>query len=471
MFLKSAREIFRTVTFRLTLWYVILFCAASLLGFGIVYTKMGSNLTLQMDDILKDEANEQLHLYQSMDVPSFNDEIRKEASFTGTERMFLRLLEPSGKIIAVSDMSTWPEMNMLRNLQAPNPGKDELETVNVPGHTHPARVLSRRTADGRTLQIGISLHDRDELMEAYRRVSVTAIAILLICGSLVGWIMARRAMSGVERVTQTARSIGRGDLVSRVPLGNEGEEINNLAQAFNEMLERLQAMVVELREVSSNIAHDLRSPLTRIRGIAETTLTGDQDIEAFEDMTGIVIEECDRLVSMINVILDIAMTEAGIQGLTSTEVDIAKIALDACAIFQSVAEDKGVFLMVEPYGKNLVITGDVSQLQRMIANLLDNAIKFTPTGGSVTISLANKGTWAIITIRDTGPGIPEKDFPRIFDRFFRGDQSRSTPGNGLGLSHVRAIVKAHGGEIDVASSPSKGSIFTVRFPLCEDRAG
>jgi heavy metal sensor kinase len=465
MFSKSKSEIFRTVTFRLTLWYVILFCAASLLGFGIIYTKLTRNLTRQIDDILRDEAKEQVLFYQSNNIASFRNEIIQEAANSGTERMFLRLIDPSGKIITASDMRSWQGILPLQGMQAPAFGMEVFETVGVPGRSHPARVLSKRTADGRILQIGISLHEEEELMEAYSRISMTAIMVLLICGGIVGWVMARRAMSGVERVTQTAQGIGKGDLVSRVPLGNEGEEINNLAKAFNDMLGRLQAMVTELEEVSSNIAHDLRSPLTRIRGIAETTLTGDQDMESFQDMAGIVIEECDRLVSMINVMLDIAMTEAGIQGMARDEVDIGRLARDACAIFQTVAEDRGVALRIEGFSKPLVIQGDVSQLQRMIANLLDNSIKFTPPNGTVTLSMQDAALFAIISIQDTGLGISEQDIPRIFDRFFRSDQSRSTPGNGLGLSHVKAIVKAHGGEIEVISSPMRGSTFIIKLPV------
>jgi heavy metal sensor kinase len=464
MYLKNGAKIFRTVTFRLTLWYAVLFAALSLTVFGIIDMTLTKGLTKRMDNILSVEAREIEHFYRLIGDEGLKSEFNREAVLIGTQRVFFRMLTPHREIMEESDMHTWEGIRPLQGITDLPNGKEVFETLEIPGHSHLVRVISRRVGNGNILQIGNTLHDDEELMELYRQVSATAIVILLICGCIVGWFMARRAMSGVERVTQTAMGIGKTDLASRVPLGNEGEEINNLARAFNDMLGRVQGLVTELKDVTNNIAHDLRSPITSIRGIAETTITGKQDIDDYREMAGIVIEESDRLVAMINVMLEIAMTEAGVQSMSRDEVDIIGLVRNAHAFFQTVAEDKGVALGMESPEEPLIIQGDLPQLQRMIANLLDNAVKFTPLGGKVNLVVENNPEHAVITVSDTGIGIAEQDLPRIFDRFYRGDRSRSAPGNGLGLSHVKAIVRAHGGEIKVKSSPGKGSSFTVILP-------
>ncbi|MFZ0035015.1 MAG: HAMP domain-containing sensor histidine kinase, partial [Sedimentisphaerales bacterium] len=279
------------------------------------------------------------------------------------------------------------------------------------------------------------------------------------------------AMSGVKRVTQTAVSIANeGNLIHRVPVGNEGREIRNLALAFNNMLERIQSLVSELRDVTDNIAHDLRSPITRIRGIAETTLTSNENLDTYREMTATIIDECDMLVGMINTMLEIAETQAGAANFEVAPVDIIKIVKDAHELFQPVAEDKNITLELDVQNgvKTVLVAGDTTRLQRAIANLLDNAVKYTDSGGKVTVSVERTQTQVKISVSDTGLGIEEKDITRIFDRFYRADTSRSTAGNGLGLSLAHTIVQAHKGKIVVESTPGKGSTFTILIPCISD---
>lgn len=178
------------------------------------------------------------------------------------------------------------------------------------------------------------------------------------------------------------------------------------------------------------------------------------------------MEENDRLVEMINIMLEIAMTESGVQVTARDDVDIRDLVVNAHDLFQVLTEDKGIHLELDAPADPLFIKGNPQQLQRMLGNLLDNAIKFTPDGGHIKLSLEEASDHFTITIADTGIGIPEEDLPRIFERFYRGDQSRSTSGNGLGLSYVSAIVCAHGGKITVKNTPGKGSSFMVMLPRC-----
>jgi len=250
----------------------------------------------------------------------------------------------------------------------------------------------------------------------------------------------------------------------RVPVKERGDEIDQLALTFNQMLDRIQTLVTEIRQMGDNIAHDLKSPLTRIRGIAEITLTTGESLSEYQTMAASAIEECDRLLDMINTMLMISKTKAGVDKPVRERIDLADLARDACALFGTMAEDKGVALVCET-AEACEILGDIRSIQRMLSNLLDNAIKYTASGGTVRVLIPEcTGNTPEITVTDTGIGISAEDLPHIFERFYRCDRSRSEAGTGLGLSLARAIARAHGGDITAASRPGQGSAFTVTLP-------
>ena len=249
-----------------------------------------------------------------------------------------------------------------------------------------------------------------------------------------------------------------------MPVGTGGDEIDRLAATFNRMLDRIQALMTGIKEMTDNIAHDLKSPITRIRGQAEMALTSHGAADEYEAMAAGAVEECDRLLEMINTMLFISRTEAGVSRPELKPLDLAAVVRDACGLFQSLAEDKRIALTWEA-PERLEMTGDIRLIQRMLGNLLDNAIKYTPEDGAVAVAArANPDHSISIVVKDSGIGISEKDLPHIFERFYRGDPSRSQAGAGLGLSFARAAARAHGGEISVESSGSSGAVFRVTLP-------
>lgn len=460
MYLKKKNNFFRTLAFRLTLWYLVLFSILSIAIFSIMYFSLISHFRQEMDDELLDAAKEFEDLYYTHGIKALEEEFQREARSEGLKRIFFRLVSPKGEVEASSDLSSWhglPDLKLNKSTI--------FQTLSLPGHLHKIRLLAKPTEDGHIIEIGATLKDDELLTEKYRRTFGIALAIMLLCGGLVGWLVAKKAMSGVERITKAAMRIGKHDLKERVPLGNEGQEIDELAFAFNEMLERIEALVKELKEVTDHVAHDLRSPITRIRGIAETTLIGEQDLNAYREMAATVIEESDRLVEMINTMLEISQTDSGVVEMLREKLDLREIISEAVELFQPVAEDKQINLKSDLPSDPVVIIGDKAKLQRVVANLLDNAIKYTKPGGWVTISIRKDLSWAIIEVADNGIGIKKEEIPRIFERFYRGDKSRSTPGHGLGLSLALSIVRAHGGNITVKSVVHKGSTFSVFLPL------
>jgi signal transduction histidine kinase len=233
---------------------------------------------------------------------------------------------------------------------------------------------------------------------------------------------------------------------------------------FNTMLERINALIQGMKETNDSIAHDLRSPIARMRGIAEAALTIESSSEAHRMLAGDIIEQCDRLLGMINTILDISEAEAGVAKLVIEKVDLIPIVQDAVGLFLAMAEDKNIAIKVHVPPSEIRLHSDRRKLQRILGNLLDNAIKFTPPDGAITISVSGDDKRVLIRLEDTGIGISEKDISRIFEKFFQADKSRSEPGSGLGLSLARAFVSSLGGSITATSTAGEGSSFTVLLP-------
>ena len=379
--------------------------------------------------------------------------------------MFCRLLSAQGQLVISSNINGWDGLEAeLAAVPMPVSDVPVFKTLYPKNSPFNSRIGALKTEPGQILQIGINLHSDNRFYRKIQRVLLSGSLILIGLSTLFGWLIAHRAMAGVQRVTQAVSRIQKGQLNQQVPYGNEGREIDKLTEEFNRMLGRIESLVCELKEVSDNVAHDLRSPITRMRGIAETTLTGPQDDEAYREMGLTIIEECDRLAEMINTMLEIAQADSGLIELDRQPLDITALLRTAADLFLPLAEEKKIELRTALCADPLVIYGDKTRLQRTVANLLDNAIKYTPPGEVVTLSVSADENTVHISVADTGCGIAPEEIKRIFDRFYRGEKSRSTQGNGLGLSLAKTIVQAHGGTLTVQSASGKGSAFEITLP-------
>jgi heavy metal sensor kinase len=465
MLFDNLRRLRHTLAFRLTIWYAAIFTVSSLLAFLLFYLQIASILRERTDEDLLDDVKEFSALLAAKGTEEVKQTMILEAKTDGEKDVFYRLLSPDGKELGSSELFFWGELsvNHATLQRIAKDGQPVLETLTIEGRRHKARTVYAPIAPDAILQIGESLEDNDEFLAKFRQIFGATITGVMVLAGLLGWFMAKRALKNVEEVTRTARAISASDLEQRVPVEGQTDEIGRLAATFNDMLDRIRTLVTETREMTENIAHDLRSPITRIRGMAEMALTTGNTIHEYEAAAASTVEDCDRLLEMINTMLYISQTEATAGKLATEEIDITGVVRDACELFQPVAEDKGVNLVVE-IGSNLRVRGALQALQRMLANLIDNALNYTPSPGTVTVSVSGDEKLGIIAVKDTGIGISQEELPHIFRRFYRCDRSRSRPGTGLGLTLVEAIVQAHRGQIAVTSTPNVGTTFTITLP-------
>ncbi len=456
----------KTLAFRLTLWYAGIFAASSCIAFLLFFTLITSVFRDRTDQELLGQAREFSTVLSTRGLEAVKSLALLEAQAAGVKKVFFRLLSSRGEVFSSSNMSYWQDIDVREAAikELVRDRKNVFETIAIPNRKDKVRVLHVMVGSGVILQIGRSMEADSRFIDAFKNIFLVTMMLLIGLAAGVGWFMARRAVSGVEAVTRTAREISGGTLDKRVPVGKRGDEIDQLAATFNQMLGRIQTLITEIREMSDNIAHDLKSPITRIRGMAEVTLTTGKGVEEYESMAAGTVEECDRLLDMINTMLMITKTESGVEKLAEEEIDLARLVRDACELLEPLAEDKGLSLTCET-PESFSLVGDPHMIQRILSNLLDNAIKYTSSGGAVKVSLYEEdGRAALVTFHDTGMGIPPADLPHIFERFYRCDQSRSEPGTGLGLSLARALARAHNGDITVTSSLSEGSSFTLTLP-------
>ena len=357
--------------------------------------------------------------------------------------------------------------NYLASSRKPDAGNQRIPTWQrrraKPYENGNFRYLYFPFPDGRTLIIGRNIQGRDDLVHRYLFIFCGILLAATFAGMCTAWLISRRFIRGIQQTTLAMNRIssGSGDYSYRISDLSENDwEIRDLMQTFNAMNERTEHLLSELKMMSDNVAHDLRTPLTRISGTVEMLLTDRHLDESVRTVFVSIAEETARLKTLVNTLMDISHTNSRPEELHRVKIDLSKQLRDFCDFMQPAFEEKGLQFQLDLPGKPLWIQADKTKFQRVISNLLENALKFTDHG-SVSVKAAEMPEGVVFQVRDTGCGISPEDCKHIYERFFRSDSSRHLQGNGLGLALVQAIVKAHGWTISVDSVPGQGSVFSV----------
>ena len=399
----------------------------------------------------------------------YSQQINKESNFavvkktivervlySGSQNVFYSVLAADGETLAESS-----NIDLFRPALGRLRGEERYVNLNTPAGAF--RVITETLYDGTTVRIGYTLRQTRENLEEFALLFWVVTAIILLPGMICGWLIARGFVSGIRRVSDAAARIAEGDFSQRVEQKNDGAEIDDLVSVFNAMTANTEHLLTELRDVTDNVAHDLRTPLTRIRTIAEITISGPQDLASYREAIIDIAEDSSGMIAMINSMLEITRIENNFEALKTSTFSLSAQLRQAYEIFSMQAEEKNLEFTLSLPDHDVMIDADKLKLQRVISNLLDNAVKFTPENGRVALSLTEEPDALIMRVADSGVGISDADKKHIFERFFRADESRTKPGNGLGLSMVHAIVLAHGASIEVSDTEGGGTTFTIRF--------
>ncbi len=462
MSFDNLNRLLRTVGFRVALWHAATFILGAALLFGATFFLLQRSIDEQTEDSIE---------FRLMQFESEYERGGKEAVINlcklrlgrAQKAFFVRLADTRNETVFLRDPDDWSEFHP--QALASQPVEEEFDWVELGGlEGSVLRVATKRLADGAILQVGKTLDARKELLDRFRSTMFGVTALVILAGVVGGASAAFRALRPVHALTATVESIlATGKFSARVPSQETGDEIDELVQCFNVMLGKIDLLIEGMRDSLDNVAHDLRTPMTRLRIIASKAVEQDYDKEACHDALRDCLEESERVLTMLVSLMDIAEAESGVMTLDHSSVNVGMLVGQIIDLYEHVAEEKEIAIVVEVPG-SLRVSGDAARLQRALGNLMDNALKFTPSGGRVTVKAARAVGGITIDVSDTGEGIPHDELERIWERLYRVEKSRTQRGLGLGLSFVKAIVEAHQGKMSVESHIGKGARFRVFLP-------
>ncbi|MGE0625639.1 MAG: ATP-binding protein [Pseudomonadales bacterium] len=451
-------ELLQSSTFRLTLLYMTLVAAAMLALLGFIYWSTVGFMSSQVDDTIEAEIVGLAEQYRARGlnglVRTINDRIERNPRSSSIYLFASPNLQPlagnlNGWPTGTPDAEGWLDFDV----DDPNQG---LKSVNAR-----ARVFALQ--GNFNLLVGRDVRELQSMQRLIEQALLWGVGITIALAALGGFMLSRTTLKRLEDINDTSREIMAGDLSRRVPTRGTSDDFDELAGNLNAMLDEIERLMGGIRHVSDNIAHDLRTPLTRLRHKLETLRDGSLDDAERDVQIEESIQQADQLLATFSALLRIARIEAGGYRLQIGEIDLGALIHDAAELYEAATEEKHLKLSVRVDG-HPSIQGDRDLIFQAVANLIDNALKFTPAGGRIEVSASEAGGRIFLRVADSGPGIPAEDRTAVLKRFHRLENSRSTPGSGLGLSLVSAVAKMHQAELELSNN-APGLKACLIFPV------
>ena len=460
----------RSIGARLTFWYTIILGAilmlVGMMAYGLLFYSLSQDVNVALQGVAQVMVHQVRHDGRSSPPSDVDELFRRFFGFAPSDRYY-GMLNPEerpqeGRPQAPNPLPISPEA-----LQAALHGLATFENIKGPG-PYPVRVLVAPVMDGgrviNVVQVGISLENMFKTLRRFDLIMAAVFPLGLLLAGGGGWLLARRALRPVDQMTQAVQRISSEQLQERLPETGTGDELDRLAGTLNDMLTRLENSFRQIRQFSADASHELQTPLTILKGEIEVALRSARSPEEYQHVLRSSLEEIDRIGRLVGGLLLLARADAGVLRLDLQPVDLTELMFETAARLQRLAAEKSVVLHCDLTAP-VFISADREHLQRVLLNLVDNAIKYTPAGGSVTLSLQADDSQIRLSVADTGIGLSTAEQEKIFTRFFRSAEAKSQGGGaGLGLCIAQSIAEAHGGTIEVASTPGQGSTFTLVLP-------
>ena len=470
---QDFKQLWGSFPLRLSLWYAAVFTGSATVLCALLYLLLASFYERSEREVILARFKECAAVYARGGLPALGNLVNRGTDFTaGGGSFFVRVTGPLGSVQFVAAPSEWIERKAPDASAALDPRAGPgTAWLRVPRDERSDFMIATATLpDGAILQVGRSTDRGATLLRPFLIAYGAALGPTLLLGLVGGAVFAHRATAPVRQVLRTARDIvATGNMEARVPETQAANELAELARQFNRVLEKNASLLRAMREALDNVAHDLRTPITRMRVSAENVLASyaPPDPAAMREALADCAEESERVLTMLNTVLDVTEAESGMMNLRRERVSLKTLLAQVLDVYGLAAEEKRVTvtaLWSASDGVPCEAFVDPNRMRQVFANLLDNAIKYTPEGGRVEVGCARvDGGWRV-TVHDNGIGIPREEQDRVWERLYRSDRSRSQRGLGLGLSLVKAVVEAHGGKVSLESQPGIGTTFTVTLP-------
>lgn len=437
--------------------------------FAIAYWLLQDAVARRDHTVIRAELRQYAQHYARGGIAAVKSRLVDEAANTGASAMFLRIATADNASLFSTHPRAMNRFDLAQLERRPlSPTDDWIEIPERDEDEDVLEVATTRLPDGGVLQLGSSTSNREEFLEHFSDLFIAFAVFATGLGIGAGSLIANRALRplrGLAAVVETIASTG--DIKARVPTYGTGDELDRLSTLFNTMLGRIGRLLTGMQESLDNVAHDLRTPLTRLRGTAELALQIEHPAAVQHDALVNCVEQSEHILATLNTLLTVAEADAGALKLKWEAVDLAALIVQTADLYREVAEDKRIALVFNG-AASVMVQADRVRLRQILANALDNALKYTPPYGRVTLEAAAQEKHALLAVTDSGPGFAVDEIDRVFDRLYRGDHSRSQPGLGLGLSLVRAIVSAHGGSIAATNVPPHGARLSILLPIQRD---